>query len=127
MAVLISFNSLALAITMASTGNGKRARDDNGIAVPSGKRKKFVSVYRDVWALEYRYMCKSERGPNYAFCKFCKVHISIASGGKHDIYRHSHNEKHRTLERNHQGNQQITSIFGGYNKYTKYYKKNAKN
>ena len=59
------------------------------------KRAKYMCKFSDKIAQEYPDITRSKLGDVHAFCKVCKVDISIGSGGKIDVKQHVGKAKHK--------------------------------
>ena len=48
------------------------------------------------WQPEWKryHMAESKKGASYVFCDICGSDISIASGGIHEVKRHTESKKH---------------------------------
>ena len=61
-----------------------------------GKRKRSCK-----WNADWKryHMTLSKKGASYVCCTLCQTEISIASGGMHDVRRHTEGKKHREYAR----------------------------
>ena len=62
---------------------------------PQRKRAKYICKFSDKIAQEYPDITRSKLGDVHAFCKVCKVDISIGNGGKSDVKQHVGKAKHK--------------------------------
>ena len=60
-----------------------------------GKKKQYLQSYRDVYAVEFPCIKKSQLGAMYAHCTVCRTDIKICCGGKTDMKSHLNSIKHR--------------------------------
>jgi hypothetical protein len=65
-------------------------------AASRGKRKRSCK-----WSADWKryHMTPSNKGASYVCCALCQTDISIASGGIHDVRRHTEGKKHREYAR----------------------------
>ena len=74
----------------------KRASDSP--CASSAKKRKYAAKYQPEWATQMDVICASEKGPKFAYCKVCNVHVNVSFGGKYDVVRHSKSASHGTLK-----------------------------
>ena len=67
----------------------------------SAKKKKCAAKYKPEWATDLQFICHSDKGPMFAYCRVCNTHINVAHGGKSDIVRHASSASHSTLHSSH--------------------------
>lgn len=64
----------------------------------SNKRQRILQYFNVSWLEEAGFktwLARSTKGDNFAYCKLCSTDLSIATGGKNDIYKHSKTAKHQ--------------------------------
>lgn len=57
--------------------------------------KKYESVYRNAFSVEFPCIKESRKGTTYAFCCLCRCDFSVAHGGKGDLIKHVQTKKHK--------------------------------
>ena len=56
------------------------------------------------------FICASDKGAMFAYCKVCNVHVNVSFGGKYDV-RHSKSASHGTLKNATKTQPQMKSFF----------------
>ena len=56
--------------------------------------------YQPEWATQMDFICASEMGAMFAYCKVCNVHVNVSFGGKYDVVRHSKSASHNSTLKN---------------------------
>ena len=87
----------------------KRACDSP--CASSAKKKKYAARYQPEWATEMNFICASDKGASFGYCKVCNVHVNVSSGGKYDVVRHSKSASHVTLQKATKTQPQVKSFF----------------
>ena len=77
----------------------------------STKKRKYATKYQPEWATEMDFICASDKGTTFAYCRVCNVHINVSFGGKYDIVRHSKAGCHVALQKAMSSNKQLKSFF----------------
>ena len=75
----------------------KRASDSP--CASFAKKRKYAGKYQPEWATQMDFICASDKGAMFAYCKVCNVHVNVSFGGKYDVVRHS---KSRYFEERHE-------------------------
>ena len=75
----------------------KRGSDSS--CASSVKKKNYAGKYKPEWATDLQFICHSDKGPTFAYCRVCNTHINVAHGGKSDISRHASSTSHSTLQK----------------------------
>ena len=57
------------------------------------------------------FICASDKGVMFAYCKVCNVHVNVSFGGKYDVVRHSKSASHGTLKNATKTQPQMKSFF----------------
>jgi len=57
------------------------------------------------------FICSSDKGAMFAYCKVCNVHVNVSFGGKYDVVRHSRSASHGTLKNATKTQPQMKSFF----------------
>ena len=75
----------------------KRGSDSS--CASSAKRKKYAARYKPDWVTDLKFICHSDKGPTFAYCRVCNTHINVAHGSKSDNVRHASSASHCTLQK----------------------------
>ena len=75
------------------------------------KRAKYMFKFSDKIAQEYPDITRSKLGDVHAFCKVCKVDISIGNGGKSDVKQHIGKAKHKKQKQAAQDSNKINQFY----------------
>ena len=78
---------------------------------PPHKKARYLCKFSEKIAQEYPDIAASKQGDTYAFCKVCKVDISIANGGKYDVKQHVAKAKHKTQKQAAQTSNKISQFY----------------
>ena len=70
----------------------KRALSPEKTSTP--KKKKYAAKFNSKWIQSLQWVSRSDKGENYAYCKICNSHFSVAAGGKNDCDRHAQGTTH---------------------------------
>lgn len=65
----------------------------------STKKQRIMQRFNVSWLEEAGFktwLARSTKGDSFAYCKQCSTDLSIAAGGKNDIYKHSKTAKHQS-------------------------------
>ena len=57
------------------------------------------------------FICASDKGATFAYCKVCNIHVNVSFSGKYDIVRHSKSASHGTLQKATKTQPQVKSFF----------------
>ena len=81
-------------ITMSQS---TKRRWNSGPSTPSStsKKKKYNCKFQDEWKKSHHWLQLSSLGNDLTFCILCSSNFSVASGGLHDIKRHSETSLHK--------------------------------
>ncbi|XP_041978531.1 uncharacterized protein LOC121735744 isoform X1 [Aricia agestis] len=77
------------------------------------KKKKYSVSYKPDWEkddLFEGWLSKSNKGPDFAYCKVCSCDINITRGGKNDIKRHKETKKHESNKLKIRGQQSLDQM-----------------
>ena len=74
-------------------------RGSDSPCASSAKRKKYAARYKPEWVTDLQFICHSDKGPTFAYCRVCNAHINVAHGGKSDIVCHASSASHSTLQK----------------------------
>ena len=81
-------------------GNNSMAkRGSDSPCASSAKRKKYAARYKPEWVTDLQFKCHSDKGPTFAYCRVCNMHINVAYGGKSDIVHHASSASHCMLQK----------------------------
>ena len=58
-----------------------------------------------------KFICASDKGAMFAYCKVCNVHVNVSFGGKYDVVRHSKSASHGALQKATNTQPQVKSFF----------------
>ena len=58
--------------------NSMAKRRSNWPCASSAKKKKYAAKYKPEWATDFQFICHSDKGPTFAYCRVCNMHINIA-------------------------------------------------
>ena len=75
-----------------------KCRSDSPCA-SSAKKKKYAAKYKPEWATDLQFICHSDKGPTFAYCRVCNTHINVAHESKSDLVRHASSASHSTLQK----------------------------
>ena len=78
---------------------------------PPCKRAKSMCKFSDKIAQEYPDIARSKLGDVHAFCKVCKVDISIGNGGKSDVKQHVGKAKQKKQKQAAQDSNKINQFY----------------
>ena len=60
-------------------GNNSIAKYGSGSPyASSAKKKKYAAKYKPEWATDLQFICHSDKGPTFAYCRVCNTHINVA-------------------------------------------------
>ena len=81
-------------------GNNSMAkcRSDSS-CTSSVKKKNYAAKYKLEWATDLQFICHSDKGPTFAYCRVCNMHINVAHDGKSDLVCHASSASHSTLQK----------------------------
>ena len=65
----------------------------------SAKKKKYAAKYKPEWATDLQFICRSDKGLTFVYCRACNTHINVAHSGKSDIVHHASSASHSTLQK----------------------------
>lgn len=82
---------------------------DSGQGTPK-KKKTAQQCWKSSYSEENPEIVKSTKGDQYAFCKACESHFSVAHGGGHDVSRHVTGAKHKLNKKGWTGQPAITGF-----------------
>ena len=58
-------------------GNNSMAkRGSDSPCASSAKKKKYAAKYKPEWATDLQFICLSDKGPTFAYCRVCNRHIN---------------------------------------------------
>ena len=57
------------------------------------------------------FICASDKGATFAYCKVCNVHVNVSLSGKYDVVRHSKLASHGTVKKATKTQPQMKSFF----------------
>ena len=75
------------------------------------KKKRYASKFQNGWLTLYSWLHKSDHGENFAYCKPCNSHFSIAAAGKFDVNRHQNTNTHKEMTKASAKMPTLTSVF----------------
>ena len=87
----------------------KRASDSP--CASSAKKRKYAAKYQTGMGDSDGFICASDKGAMFAYCKVCNVHVNVSFGGKYDVVRHSKSASHGTLKNATKTQPQMKSFF----------------
>ena len=74
----------------------KRASDSP--CASSAKKRKYAAKCQREWATQMDFICASDKGAMFAYCKVCNVDMNVSFSGKYDVVRHLKSASHGTLK-----------------------------
>ena len=74
-------------------------RGSDSPCASSAKKKKYAAKYKPEWTTDLQFICHSDKGPTFAYCRVCNMHINVAHSGKSDTVRHVSSASHSTLQK----------------------------
>ena len=81
-------------------GNNSMAKcGSDSPCASSTKKKIYTAKYKPEWATDLQFICHSDKGPTFGYCRVCNTHLNVVYGGKSDIVRHASSASYSTLQK----------------------------
>ena len=61
-------------------GNNSMAKRRSDSPCASSAKKKYAAKYKPEWATDLQFICHSDKGPTFVYCRVCNTHINVAHG-----------------------------------------------
>lgn len=85
---------------------------ESGTSEEKKKRTKTVpQKYKQEYSLQFPVVTRSGKSDCHFFCNVCRVHVSVAHGGLHDVKKHLDTDNHKAMAKLQSQNRKVTSMF----------------
>ena len=92
------------------TRKRERSRTPSGFL--ARKYPKYNTKFNVAWKKDFKWLKESDKGPDYALCVLCDIHIKTCYGGASDLRRHQDSISHVRNSSASSASQSISSLFG---------------